>query len=77
MTNTELTLDQLQADERRTANPHGKAVKEMAHWFDLTGEAFRILNTPAPSAADDGDYLPNPKGRREFLSDLKHGEVRT
>ena len=25
----------------------------------------------------DGDPIPGPKGRREFLSDLKHGEVRT
>ena len=66
-----------QTDQRREGKTHTKAVKEMEHWFGLVDEAFAVLNTSEPKT-EDGMVL-GPKGRREFLSYLKHGggEVRT
>ena len=59
-----------QADQRREGKTHTKTVKEMSFHFGLVDEAFAVLNTSEPKSETDGLDL-GPKGRREFLSDLK------
>ena len=63
-----------QTEERRNGKAAAKAVREMSHWFGLVDEAFEALNRPEPTTEE---FLPGPQGRREFISDLKNGEVRT
>ena len=65
----------LQSADRIAKGPKTKAVKEMAFKFALVEEAFQALNRPEPRCENE-DHIPGP-GRREFLSDLEHGEVRT
>lgn len=65
----------LQTEQRREGKATSKAVKEMAFYFELVNEAFAVLNRDEPQPTSE-DFIPGP-GRREFLSDLKHGEVRT
>nr|BDD45714.1 hypothetical protein 18 [bacterium] len=62
---------QLQAEERTTKDgPTSKTVKSMTHTFEMVAIAFKALNTPKPEPKGE-DYLPNPRGRREFLAELK------
>ena len=69
----------LQTEQRRNGKATAKSIREMEHWFGLVDEAFAVLNTPEPETEADYGMVLGPKGRREFLSDLKHGggEVRT
>ena len=62
----------MQAEQRR-AKPHSKVSKQFDFTFTAVEEAWRILNTPEPEAPIDpnADLIPSPRGRREFLADLK------
>ena len=41
----------------------------------MVSVAFEALKTPEPDDHDpNGDLLPTPKGRRQFISDLKAGQ---
>ena len=67
----------VQTAQRLEKSAGTTAMKEMAFHFELVEEAFQILNRPEPRSDSNSDeHIPAP-GRREFLSDLKHGEVRT
>ena len=67
----------VQTAQRLEKSAGTKAAKEMAFHFDLVEEAFQVLNRPEPrSDSNSEELIPGP-GRRQFLSDLKHGEVRT
>jgi len=64
----------LQTDQRRNEKPVSRAVKQMAHQFEMVDIAFKALNTPDPEDNVDPGVILGPKGRREFLSDLKAGQ---
>ena len=62
----------LQTDEHRKLRGHTRAVKQMAHTFEMVDSAFKALNTPEPEIEADG-LVSGPKGRREFIRDLRAG----
>ena len=66
---------QLQAGHLRDKYKGRKSLAEMEHTFACVDAAFAELNKQKPRS--DSGLIRGPKGRREFLSDLKHGEVRT
>ena len=58
--------------------PTSRAAKQMAHTFEMVEIAFQALNTeePAPPSNPDADPIPGPapRGRRQFISDLRAGQ---
>lgn len=68
----------VQTQEMRAQQRQPKSVQAMEHTFAAVEAAFQALHTPEPKTKDsDADFIPGPKGRREFLRDLRDGEVRT
>ena len=53
--------------------PTSRAAKQMAFTFAAVEAAFQALNAeePAPPVDLDADPIPAPKGRRQFISDLR------
>ena len=68
----------LQAANSANSSPlRQDGAKQMAHTFEMVEIAFQALNTeePAPSNPDaDPIPAPAPRGRRQFISDLKAGQ---
>ena len=64
-----------QTERYRKEYAHTKAAREeMAHTFDLVEKAFSVLNTPKPPVETTEIWEQEPKGRRQFISDLKAGK---
>ena len=67
----------LQIGEQKVKNAKSKSLERMRHTFEMAEIAFQAMNTPEPRSDSNTDELIPAPGRRQFLQDLRHGEVRT